>query len=462
MLNIRNKLEYDVKFSELVNKTHIGIGGSFSAGKSSFLNSILEEEIADDILPIDSVPTTSIPTFIVKKNQINVGSNPIEIFTFNKNGDKAKIDKESLLAISHEFNKVYKFGLTSIINKIVVELQNTPYENIAFLDTPGYSKSDGTENIDNTLAQNHLANIDSMIWLIDIDNGTIRDGDIKFIKSLNFKGDILFVINKADKKPLNDIKNIFDAIKNTLEKSYIKYIDVVAYSSHEREEYLSHNKINDFLNNRNKAKVVNFEKSIVDIFDKYTFHLNGLDMQNKQLLKLLNQIDLFGDKFVSSVDNFEVILSNTKEESNKNKKDRNLYKNTLNKVVNLISVIDNEFNKNISINDKFKAGKYSDVLEDCNRELSKNNYQIETYLVRAKSHYNLKNYRMAILDYTKVIAIGGDHLSFVYRERGNAYMQLNQYQETLKDYEKVLDLSPNNKEITDVINLLKKHLQLGN
>lgn len=459
LLNIRDELQNDIKFSELVNKTHIGIGGSFSAGKSSFLNSILEQNNNDDdILPIDSVPTTSIPTFIVKKNKINSSSKPIDIFTFNKNGQKAKIDKESLLAISHEFNKIYKFGLTSIINKIVVELKNTPYENIAFLDTPGYSKADGEENIDKNLAKNHLTNINAMIWLIDIDNGIIRNGDIQFIKSLNFDGDILFVVNKADKKPKNDIENILDAIKATLDKSYIKYVDVVAYSSHEKEEYFSKNIIDNFLNSKDKAKVVNFEKKVMAVFNEYQIHINKVDNKNKKLLKLFNQIDLYGGNFVSTLDDFDVILSTVKKDTDKNQKDRDLYNKNNENAIRLISLIDNEFNQNISIGDKFQAGKYNDVLDFCNQKITKDIYDLKYYLLRAKCHYNLKNYEKAILDYTKVIRISDENLSLIYKERANAYLQLSNYQQALLDYKKTLQLSPNNKSIKETINTLQKAL----
>jgi GTP-binding protein EngB required for normal cell division len=240
LLNIRNEILDSIRFSELANKTHIGIGGSFSSGKSSFLNSILNNDIGDDILPVDSVPTTSIPTYLVQKKNFS-DINEMKIYIFNKTATKIEVDRDALLAISHEFYKIYNFGLVSIIDKIVINIASMPYENIAFIDTPGYSKADGEIEVDKNIAQQHLQGIDSMIWLIDVDNGTIRDGDIEFIKSLDFKGDILFVLNKADKKPLNDLKKIIQTIKETLSKIGIDYIDVVAYSSHDKVEFGSIN-----------------------------------------------------------------------------------------------------------------------------------------------------------------------------------------------------------------------------
>ncbi len=172
LINIRDEIAEEVKFNELMKKSIIGVGGSFSAGKSSFLNAVLNTE--SDILPVETRPTTSIPTYIVKNSSDG-------IYTFNRDGEKSEIDREGLLAISHEFNEVYGFGLISLIKKIIIDSRKMPYENIAFLDTPGYSKSDGDENTDREVARNHLKNLDALIWLIDIDNGTLRHSDLEFI-----------------------------------------------------------------------------------------------------------------------------------------------------------------------------------------------------------------------------------------------------------------------------------------
>ena len=48
-------------FDKLIGKNVVALGGGFSTGKSSFINSILDE----DILPYDIDPTTSVPTYIV-------------------------------------------------------------------------------------------------------------------------------------------------------------------------------------------------------------------------------------------------------------------------------------------------------------------------------------------------------------------------------------------------------------
>jgi tetratricopeptide (TPR) repeat protein len=126
------------------------------------------------------------------------------------------------------------------------------------------------------------------------------------------------------------------------------------------------------------------------------------------------------------------------------------------KLMEIITTIDKEFNQRISISDKFKAGKYNDVLDYCNQEIQKSIFETKIYLYRARCHYNLKNYNRAIKDYTEIIVLGDDKKPLIYIERGNAYLQISKYKEALLDYENVLKLSPEQEGIIDRINLLKR------
>jgi GTP-binding protein EngB required for normal cell division len=436
LISIRDELFEDIKFSELVNKTLIGIGGSFSAGKSSFLNSILDRDVnADDILPTDTNPTTSIPTYLVKKDSSISSNNDTDIYTFNKDGEKSKIDKEALLAISHEFNKIYNFGLISIVNKIVVDIGCMPYENIAFLDTPGYSKSDGEEDIDENIAQNHLRNIDSMIWLIDAENGVIQHGDIKFIQSLDFNKEILFILNKADKKPKSDIKSILSTVKNSLNKANIKYTDVVAYSSHEKKEYFSVNKIECFLTKHNKSKKINFQLKIKDILKEYEKHIKDIGQKNKALLEIFNQIDTLGYSFISEVDNFENMLDKVKKDILKNNKDKINYMQLEEFLIRSIGSIDTFFNQRIyQENNKKKFKLYSTKkfpiwkIEEISRkerlllptfsEIQKLDKNMKDSLICKKIHYVLlSNDKQTSYNLKNGKLLEFKNSYFIYRER---------------------------------------------
>jgi hypothetical protein len=316
LIDIRDEIAEDIKFKELIGKRVVGFGGSFSAGKSSFVNAILETE--DDILPVETRPTTSIPTYIVKNRSDG-------IYTFNRDGEKSEIDREGLLAISHEFNEVYGFGLISLIKKIIIDSRKMPYENIAFLDTPGYSKSDGDENIDRDIARNHLKNLDALIWLIDIDNGTLRHSDLEFIKSLKLPKDveILFVFNKADKKPRSEIGNIVFEAGKLLEKSgIVNPYDITAYSSHDRKEFVvtranqnssikvkqKTERIPSFLNRQNRPQSKLFYSRVEEILENLQTILEDKERSAKSVLGVFNAIDIYSSNLdIPKKDEFEKI-----------------------------------------------------------------------------------------------------------------------------------------------------------
>jgi len=209
----------------------VAVGGSFSAGKSRFLNSVLG---CPSLLPTDTTPTTSIPTYISK-------SDHDAIYALNFYKKKTEIDEEALKAICHEFSKRFNVTFSHLLQLISVERESFTYPNLIFLDTPGYSKADSLAQdkhaTDANIAKEHLACADYLIWLIDIQNGTIPQQDIEFIYDLNMDKPILCVLSKADKKTEKEIQSVIETAKQSLEDNDIEYIDVVGYSSAEHKEY---------------------------------------------------------------------------------------------------------------------------------------------------------------------------------------------------------------------------------
>lgn len=217
----------------------IAVGGGFSSGKSRFINSILGEEI----LPVGLNPTTSIPTFIGNRKE----SKQIRCLTFDDR--EVIITEEELEKIAHKFEENTGISLIRIIKILSIETEILKKQELFILDTPGYTKSDHYKKNDNTdsfIAREHLSVVDCLIWVIDIENGTIKDDDIQFIKQLNFTGPLIFIINKADKKIEIQIKKIKSDIEKTLQRNNIVFHCVIAYSSEEKKEYFSNHLENIF------------------------------------------------------------------------------------------------------------------------------------------------------------------------------------------------------------------------
>lgn len=287
VIKARNLIEEMIKFPFLTNKKIVAIGGGFSAGKSQFINSIL----GDDILPTDTRPTTSIPSYIAKGNCSN-------IYAFNIFGNKNKIDNEAVKAISHVFSSRYNLSFTQILKNIIMQSDKMTFSNIAFLDTPGYTKSDfysKEDNTDENIARVHLKKADYLIWIIDIEKGTIPSQDLEFIKSLEFKKPIFFIFNKADKKEPSEIEDIIKIAQENIEKSGIKIAGITAYSSHKKREYVKDSLV-PFLEVLNQSeKKADVYKEFSEVFDTYFTHFINSIEEEKEKLMLLNKIALFSN-----------------------------------------------------------------------------------------------------------------------------------------------------------------------
>ena len=163
---LSSKLVEKYKYKQLGNKAIVGIGGRFSAGKSRFINSILKME--ENLLPENQNPTTSIPTYIIKGSENKIIGNLCNI--------DVQLDSTSLSMLTHNLYEKYSIGFSKFINTLMIINQNCPYDNLAFLDTPGYNKADFMSDFnfkltisDRLIAYNQLKNIDFLIWLVDID-----------------------------------------------------------------------------------------------------------------------------------------------------------------------------------------------------------------------------------------------------------------------------------------------------
>lgn len=239
------------------NSKIIALGGGFSSGKSQFINSILGEEI----LPVNLNPSTSIPTFIGKIK------NKKTIKCLNYSGREIIISEKELQSIVHSFELETGITLTRIIKILSIETDKLKRDGIFILDTPGYTKSDHYKKNDNTdsfIAKEHLMIADCLIWLVDIENGTIMESDLNFLRNLDFKGPIYFILNKADKVDENKILIIKEEVKNILTLKNIDFIDVIAYSSIEEKEYFSNN-LGDIFSNKVSLPIPD-EREFMDNF----------------------------------------------------------------------------------------------------------------------------------------------------------------------------------------------------
>lgn len=262
LFQLTKKLYEEQEYKVLKEKVTIGVGGKFSSGKSSFINSLLNME---NPLPENQNPTTSIPTYLIKDVE-----EYIDVFT--KDNQRIPIEKEGMQALTHEFFEKYKIGFSSFVKSIVISNPKLPYNNFAFLDTPGYSKAGNfmskESETDKEKAFEQLKKVNYLIWLIDIENGDISNTDIKFIQELKNIKKILIILNKSDKKTKKEIKKIINKVNETVKNESLMIYNVIPFSSKDnsiKEENFF--KIQQFLDFISRDKVVKTDDIFEQIFE---------------------------------------------------------------------------------------------------------------------------------------------------------------------------------------------------
>ena len=273
-----------LNFPKLENHYTVAVGGGFSSGKSTFFNQILGLK---DVLPTDTNPSTSISSYIVKGDEDNFSA-------LNNFNNIISLDKEAIHAISHAFKKQYDVSFSHILKLISIEQKELKYENLVFLDTPGYSKSDSADkenNTDENIARDHLRTTDFLIWLVDCQT-PISDTDMKFIKTLELSHPILVVLNKADKKLPKDVEALVLKTKENLISQDIPFFDVVGYSSSKDIEYSpSQNVINTYLNTiASKSIGTKILKRATDIFKTYIDYYDSQLVEYRTTRGILNEM----------------------------------------------------------------------------------------------------------------------------------------------------------------------------
>ena len=178
------------------------------------------------------------------------------------------------------------------------------YDNIAFLDTPGYSKPDSEKysaKTDEQIARGQLNSSNYILWFVQADAGTITEEDIKFIKTLREDIPKLIIVNKADKKNLKDLQSIMEKIKATLDLRGIRYVDVFAFTS--KLEQVEDEKLQKFIENdteKIKKQIVqwnnhiyesNFARNFKVLFVRCKeFYEDEIDEEGRKLTRLNTSI----------------------------------------------------------------------------------------------------------------------------------------------------------------------------
>ncbi len=241
---LSDRVEEYKKNQLLKGRAIVGVGGSFSAGKSAFINSLFHTQM----LPEDSTTTTAIPTYFMNGAEQ-------QILAYTQNNQAVRLIEKEMKAFTHQFDHTYHIGFAPFIKNLFIVNQtdavDQDFRQLAFLDTPGYSKPRDAvkgkrEITDYEIAQSQLRTVDYLIWLVDSSN-TLTASDLDFMESLQNPCPVLLVFTKADGKSSQILRDQMSYAKDMLQNKQIQLYGITCYSSTEHKEYIGKNVLSRFL-----------------------------------------------------------------------------------------------------------------------------------------------------------------------------------------------------------------------
>lgn len=238
MRKILDDIIKELMAHENTNDTQVVVAGGFSAGKSTFLNTLTG---AGNLLPTGIDPVSMVATYLYCSKQ----TKEIVVKGINLKEAIVLLDTDILQSIQHESKS--KTYLASVLTKLFVEIPSNELDGFVFIDTPGYNNSDkanATNNrSDRETALEAIGRGNVLIWVIDSGAGTIPKKDLAVIKEFIEADDnhrVAVVFNKADKKGEVEIPKIVADGVSQLSSYSSAIIDVLGFSSNENRIYYSH------------------------------------------------------------------------------------------------------------------------------------------------------------------------------------------------------------------------------
>lgn len=288
--NLNLELEHFREFCEfpdLAQKVVVGVGGAFSAGKSSLINTLLGKKR----LVVEIDPTTSLPTYLLHGKQE-------QITALNLFRRRVTLSQDEFASLTHEEKIKYGSQIAGLLRSAFVCDPDFAWKNIALLDIPGYSKPDSeqwSERTDESVARSQLNLSNFIIWVVSATQGTISEDDLKFLATLNADIPKLIVVSRADAKIPEDVAKIVALVKQTTAERGINILDVVAVSARKKNDYPVQ-PIIKFLEEWNSGtKKLNFTYNFRKLFTEYARYMQDKQKQAQVKLDQINQMIFLSD-----------------------------------------------------------------------------------------------------------------------------------------------------------------------
>lgn len=207
----------------------VAVGGGFSAGKSSLINTLLGQRLL--VTEID--PTTSLPTYLMHGEESSISA-------LNLFGNRVSLSEQELATLTHDEVQIYGTNVSRLLRSVFVTRADFPWQQLALVDTPGYTRHEDqvrSERTDERIARSQLRAAQAIIWVISASQGCITEDDLQFLEQLDGQTPKLIVITRADQKSTEDITAIVATVEQSLQARGLAVEGIVPVSNRKPRDW---------------------------------------------------------------------------------------------------------------------------------------------------------------------------------------------------------------------------------
>lgn len=272
-------------YPHLAHKTIVAFGGSFSAGKSSLINALIGKQLM--VVEID--PTTALPAYVLSGSEDS-------IYALNQHGVRITLSDDEFASLTHDESRLYGSDVSRSLSAAFVVRKDFPWENIAFIDTPGYSGQSRTgERTDAKIAAAQLDSAHAVVWVVNVKQGVIPETDLEFLAKLNPAIPRLILVTRADQVNEDDLNAIVSRIQTTLLDRNLPVVGVLPVSAHPRHKSKLEPVVEQLQQWNQSAQTQTFARRFKALFVRYQ---RGLEKERKRVQwarSRLNQLELLAE-----------------------------------------------------------------------------------------------------------------------------------------------------------------------
>lgn len=269
-------------FPALAQKFVVAFGGAVSAGKSSFINALF----APEMLPVDIGATSALPSYLLYGE--TAAHEALNLY-----GHRIAISEAEFLSLNHNEEAQYGSQIAGLLRAAFVTSPEFRWHNLAFSDTPGYTKPDnprGSTPNDEIVARAQLNAAQAIVWFVPASAGIISESDLAFLATLDSAIPRLVLVSCADERESRAIASIVKGIRDTLTSRNLPVLDVIPVSAHDEDEYPFDRVLTHFDDWNQQTRELRFARNFKLHFTRYARFIEGEKRQANLCLNRLQRI----------------------------------------------------------------------------------------------------------------------------------------------------------------------------